>query len=86
MTHTGLGLVSRISCGIIPLGTPPGLSKAQRQFYVMVTNVQQAYLGRLWTAIDSDDDEFVRLHKRRTLAEILGVGERFVSLPKRKNQ
>ena len=42
-------------------------------------------LGRLWAAIDSDDDEFDRLHKRRTHAEISGVGERFVSPPKRKN-
>ena len=57
----------------------------EQQASVDALHTARTILGRLWAAIDSDEDEFDRLHKRRTLAEILGVGERFISPPKRKN-
>lgn len=39
----------------------------------------KSHVGRVWTAVDLNDEEFLKQHKKSTLASLLGVDECFIS-------
>ena len=38
----------------------------------------KSHVGRVWTAVDLDDEEFSKQHKNSTLASLLGVDDCFI--------